>query len=57
MQNARLEFEPGREFEILPRLTKFGEHLQIGRMVTWKGVSFPVGGLLLLIGRKSLTAS
>ncbi len=45
-----------REFEIAPLINKTLETiLRIERMMITKGVSFPAGGSLLLIGRKPLT--
>jgi SAM-dependent methyltransferase len=47
------DFQPWREFEITPALNKMLESvLKLERMVIRKGVSFPAGGSLLLIGRK-----
>ena len=47
------DFQPWREFEIGPALNKTLESiLNLERMVIRKGVSFPAGGSLLLIGRK-----
>ena len=52
------DFQPWREFEIGPALNKTLESiLNLERMVIRKGVSFPVGGSLLLIGRKPLSPS
>ena len=47
-----------RELEISPAINKTLESiLKLERMVITKGVSFPAGGSLLLIGRKPLSAS
>lgn len=47
-----------REFEISPALNRTLEHiLRLERIVIRKGVSFPAGGSLLLIGRKPLRSS
>jgi SAM-dependent methyltransferase len=52
------DFQPWREFEIGPVLNKTLESiLRLERMVITKGVSFPAGGSLLLIGRKPLSSS
>ena len=52
------DFQPWREFEIGPALNKTLESiLKLERMVIRKGVSFPAGGSLLLIGRKPLSPS
>jgi SAM-dependent methyltransferase len=52
------DFQPWREFEIGPALNKTLESiLNLERMVIRKGVSFPAGGSLLLIGRKPLSSS
>jgi SAM-dependent methyltransferase len=52
------DFQPWREFEIGPALNKTLESiLNLERMVIRKGVSFPAGGSLLLIGRKPLSPS
>ena len=52
------DFQPWREFEIGPALNKTLETiLNLERMVIRKGVSFPAGGSLLLIGRKPLSPS
>jgi SAM-dependent methyltransferase len=49
-------FQLWREFEITPVLNKTLETiLTLERMMIIKGVSFPAGGSLLLIGRKPLT--
>jgi hypothetical protein len=49
------DLQPWRELEIGPALNKTLESiLRLERMMTRKGVSFPAGGSLLLIGRKSL---
>jgi SAM-dependent methyltransferase len=47
-----------RELEISPAINKTLESiLKLERMLITKGVSFPAGGSLLLIGRKPLSAS
>jgi SAM-dependent methyltransferase len=52
------DLQPWREFEISPALNKSLESiLKLERMVITKGVSFPAGGSLLLIGRKPLRLS
>jgi SAM-dependent methyltransferase len=52
------DFQPWREFEISPALNKTLESiLKLERIVIEKGVSFPAGGSLLLIGRKPLKPS
>ncbi len=52
------DFQPWREFEISPALNKILESiLKLEQKMIRNGVSFPVGGSLLLIGRKPLTAS
>jgi hypothetical protein len=49
---------PWREFEISPALNKTLESiLRLERMAITKGISFPAGGSLLLIGRKPLSSS
>jgi len=55
MQQKRdQEFQTWREFEISPRLNRILESiLKLDRLLIEKGISFPVGGSLLLIGRKS----
>jgi hypothetical protein len=59
MQQKRdQEFQPWREFEISPRLNKIlGSILNLERLLIEKGLSFPVGGSLLLIGRRPLNSS
>jgi SAM-dependent methyltransferase len=59
MQRKRdQELQPWREFEISPALNKTLESiLKLERIVIEKGVSFPAGGSLLLIGRKPLKPS
>ena len=59
MQQKRdQEFQPGRELEISPTLNKILESiLKLERLLIEKGVSFPVGGSLLLIGRRPLSPS
>jgi SAM-dependent methyltransferase len=55
---ANHDFQPWREFEISPALNKSLESiLKLERMVITRGVSFPAGGSLLLIGRKPLRLS
>jgi hypothetical protein len=52
------DFQPWREFEIGPTLNKTLESiLKFERMVIKTGASFPAGGSLLLVGRKSLSSS
>lgn len=52
------DFQPWREFEISPALDKMLESiLRLERIMITKGVSFPAGGSLLLIGRKPLSPS
>jgi SAM-dependent methyltransferase len=52
------DLQPWREFEISPALNKTLESiLTLERLVIRKGVSFPAGGSLLLIGRKPLRPS
>ena len=52
-QKRDREFQPWREFEISPSLNKILESiLKLERLLIEKGLSFPVGGSLLLIGRK-----
>jgi len=52
------DFQPWREFEISPALNKMLESiLKLERVMITKGVSFPAGGSLLLVGRKPLSAS
>jgi SAM-dependent methyltransferase len=47
-----------REFEISPALNRTLEHiLRLERVMIGKGVSFPAGGSLLLIGRKPFSSS
>jgi hypothetical protein len=59
MQQKRdQEFQPGRELEISPTLNKILESiLKLERLLIEKGLSFPVGGSLLLIGRRPLSSS
>ena len=59
MQQKRdQEFQPWRELEISPALNKIlGSILKLERLLIEKGVSFPVGGSLLLIGRRPLSSS
>jgi SAM-dependent methyltransferase len=59
MQRTRdRDFQPWRELEISRSLNKTLESiLSFERMVIGKGVSFPAGGSLLLIGRKPLGPS
>ena len=52
------DFQPWREFEIGPALNRALESiLNLERMAIRTGVSFPAGGSLLLIGRKTLSPS
>ena len=52
------DFQPWRELEISPALNKTLESiLKLERLLIEKGVSFPAGGSLLLIGRKPLSSS
>jgi SAM-dependent methyltransferase len=59
MQRRRdRDFQPWRELELSPALNKTLESiLKLERMVIRKGVSFPAGGSLLLVGRKPFGAS
>jgi SAM-dependent methyltransferase len=59
MQQKRdQEFQPWRELEISPALNKIlGSILKLERLLIEKGLSFPVGGSLLLIGRRPLSSS
>lgn len=59
MQQKRdQEFQPWRELEISSALNKILENiLKLERLLIEKGLSFPVGGSLLLIGRRSLNSS
>jgi hypothetical protein len=59
MQRKRdQELQPWREFEISAALNKTLESiLKLERIMIGKGVSFPAGGSLLLIGRKPLKPS
>jgi len=59
MQQKRdQEFQPWRELEITPTLNRiFRSILKLERSLIEKGLSFPVGGSLLLIGRRPLTPS
>jgi len=59
MQQKRdQEFQPWREFEISPRLNDvLGSILNLERLLIEKGLSFPVGGSLLLIGRRPISSS
>ena len=55
-QKRNSHLQPWRELEISPALNKALESiLTIERSMITKGVSFPVGGSLLLIGRKPLS--
>jgi SAM-dependent methyltransferase len=52
------DFQSWRELEISPALNKTLESiLKLERLLIEKGVSFPVGGSLLLIGRRPLSPS
>jgi SAM-dependent methyltransferase len=58
LRQRNQDLQPWREFEISPALNKSLESiLKLERMVITKGVSFPAGGSLLLIGRKPLRLS
>jgi SAM-dependent methyltransferase len=59
MQQKRdQEFQPWRELEISSALNKILESiLKLERLLIEKGLSFPVGGSLLLIGRRPLSSS
>jgi SAM-dependent methyltransferase len=59
MQQKRdQEFQPWRELEISPTLNRILESiLKLERLLIEKGISFPVGGSLLLIGRRPLNSS
>lgn len=59
MQRKRdQELNPWREFEISPALNRILESiLRFERVMIRKGVSFPAGGSLLLVGRKPLSSS
>lgn len=59
MQQKRdQEFQPWRELEISPTLNRIlGSILKLERLLIEKGLSFPVGGSLLLIGRKPFSKS
>jgi SAM-dependent methyltransferase len=58
LRKGNQNLQPWREFEISPALNKSLESiLKLERMVITKGVSFPAGGSLLLIGRKPLRLS
>jgi SAM-dependent methyltransferase len=59
MQRKRdQEFQPWRELEISSALNKILESiLKLERSLIEKGLSFPVGGSLLLIGRRHLSSS
>jgi SAM-dependent methyltransferase len=58
LRKRNQDLQPWREFEISPVLNKSLESiLKLERMVITKGVSFPAGGSLLLIGRKPLRLS
>ena len=57
-QKRDQEFQPWRELEISPTLNKILENiLKLERLLIEKGLSFPVGGSLLLIGRRPLGSS
>ena len=54
-QKRHGDLQPWREFEISPALNKALESiLAVERLMITKGVSFPAGGSLLLIGRRPL---
>jgi hypothetical protein len=59
MQQKRdQDFQPWRELEISSALNKILESiLKLERLLIEKGLSFPVGGSLLLIGRRPLSLS
>jgi len=59
MQQKRDQhFQPWRELEISPTLNKILESIfKLERLLIEKGVSFPLGGSLLLIGRRPLSSS
>jgi len=59
MQRKRnQDLQPSDELEISPALNKTLESiLKLERLLIEKGVSFPVGGSLLLIGRRPLSSS
>lgn len=59
MQQKRdQDFQPWRELEISSALNKILESiLKLERLLIEKGLSFPVGGSLLLIGRRPLRSS
>ena len=59
MQQKRdQDLQRWRELEISPALNKIFESiLKLERLLIKKGLSFPVGGSLLLIGRRSLNSS
>jgi len=55
LRKGNQNLQPWREFEISPTLNKSLESiLRYERMMITKGVSFPAGGSLLLIGRRPL---
>lgn len=57
-QKRNQDFQSWRELEIRPALNKTLESiLTLERLLIEKGVSFPVGGSLLLIGRRPLSPS
>jgi SAM-dependent methyltransferase len=52
------DFQPWRELEISPALNQTLESiLKLERILIRKGISFPAGGSLLLVGRKALRSS
>src|SRR4030095_5163177 len=59
MQQKRdQEFQRWRDLEINPTLNRILESiLKLERLLIEKGLSFPVGGSLLLIGRRPLSSS
>lgn len=59
MQHKRdQEFQPWRELEISPTLNRIlGSILELERSLIEKGLSFPVGGSLLLVGRRPVSSS
>ena len=57
-QRRDQEFQPWRELEISPTVNRIlGSILKLERLLIENGLSFPVGGSLLLIGRRPLSSS
>jgi hypothetical protein len=57
-QKSDQEFQPWRELEISRTLNRIlGSILKLERLLIENGLSFPVGGSLLLIGRRPLSSS